>query len=165
MKPDWAPGPHTDAPGYNRAYARYTEWVPTATMALFREYRRTRTENPARWDQLLAEIAAQGILDPLILLYNPRNGAALLGEGNRRLAVAEALQWRWVPVRVHRATTLVPGHPLTSLSEFAPRVVPDARLLTDGYVPSDLRPSAVLPDYLLQEPDAGAEPDICEEPG
>lgn len=56
-----------------------------------------------------------------------------------------------VPVRVYRNGATTPGNKLTNLSEFAPRVIPDARLTTDGYVPANLAPSNMFPDYLLDE--------------
>lgn len=154
MKPPVTPpGPHTDDADYNRAYAPYTEWVPTATMMLFREYAWSRTRSrysSEQWDALLADVAQNGIRDPIIMLYNPYNAAALIGEGNHRLGIALELRMPYVPVRVRRNRGLTPGCKRTNLSDFAPCVVPGGRIWPeDVYVPSDMPPSLVLPPSLF----------------
>lgn len=133
-------------PWQDGPYARFTELVPVATVRQYREYtwRRGRCRlTPAEWDALAIDIVRAGFREPLVLLFNPANSHALLGEGNHRLAIAEELGLTHVPVRVCRSSMPRPEHPGSRRVEGC-RIPP-----TTGYVPGDLRPSQVFPPDCL----------------
>lgn len=137
----------TPEPWRQGSYGDVAELVPVALLKRYREFARSRdaelgNRTPEMYDELTADLAANGIQDPLILEFNPRNGLALLGEGNNRLAIAEELGWSHVPVRVYRA-------PWLTLDRYPQaRRVPGSKPTT-GYVPADLRPSQVFSSLVV----------------
>lgn len=92
-------------------YGQYIEWVPTQHMLPYAEWKR----NPAHgapagesatadyWNILKTNIMREGIKNPIRLHVHPEDGMGHIGEGNHRLAVAEALGMSHVPVTVIRS--------------------------------------------------------------
>lgn len=81
-----------------------------------REYGRSREE----YEQLRAQIIADGVQRPVTLNFNPQTGLAYLGEGNTRLAVAVELGIGQLPVQVmrwHNPSSYVTGAPMRYLGD------------------------------------------------
>lgn len=95
-------------------------------------------------DTLARDLAAEtGFTSPLMLLYDPREHWAFLGEGNHRLAAALDQHLPLVPVRVVRCSGVDTkraahiGAPARHLDLWGTQVDP-------GYCPSDLHPAHLL---------------------
>jgi len=83
------------------------EMVPVKDLLPIREFdRETQSLEGTGWrpkgylDKLTTDIKAHGIKEPLDIYYNPEHGIASLVEGNTRLAAAQRLGIKEVPVRV-----------------------------------------------------------------
>lgn len=107
------------------------EILSAATLRPFREFDREARPNRSDMDAFEADILAHGIIEPVLLGYNPETRVALLIEGNHRLAIALRHN---LPVptlvvrRYFRNGVTVPG------------IDPDEF----GYVPGEMAPSAIL---------------------
>lgn len=82
------------------------EEVPISWLERFKEHDRRKTPKYGPEDKTLdevkADIAVNGIKEPLPLTIGIEDGTALLSEGNTRLAAAKELGYTHVPVRVVR---------------------------------------------------------------
>lgn len=85
-------------------YYRSMELVPIEVLKKYREY--NRTKNPLlskeKYEELKTDIMENGIKDIAIIMYGTETDTAILGEGNHRLAIAEELGIKAIPVRVYR---------------------------------------------------------------
>jgi ParB/Sulfiredoxin domain len=140
----------------------YAEHVLIAELKQHREFDRSapcssanhggHTKTPEALAELAASIAAEGVLEPLIVHYDPWTRRALIGEGNHRIWLAEDAGQLTVPViatythgYLHgRAGPqhIVPGEP---------RLRPE---MPHGYFPSAFRPSLVFPPWYFATPPA-----------
>jgi hypothetical protein len=113
-------------------YEHQIGMVPTDVAARYREYDRTPPQH------LVDDIKAHGIKEPLIMTYSKSTGNAMLGEGNHRLAAAQALGMTHVPVRVVRNSGEVGRN--SDQSRY-PKPVPSPVVPDQfGYVRGDLHP-------------------------
>lgn len=105
---------------------RYRTWeavgyVDVQKLLPMREIVRTREENRRYfvsssedrrtamhegWDKLKAEIAENGITEPVMIEYNPETGYASLTEGNHRVGIAADLGRARVPAVVVRSSLI-----------------------------------------------------------
>ena len=77
-----------------------TEEVPIELLKGLHGNRQRRTKEELQ--ELTDSIAKEGVNSPIILRYDPETKRANVGEGNHRLAVAEFLGKKTIPVRVAR---------------------------------------------------------------
>lgn len=112
-------------------YARTIQLVPIDTLLRLREYDREAIPS-TDLDALTADIARNGITNPLIIMYGLADGRAYLGEGNHRLAAAVRLDLPACPARVLRVQRV--GR--------RGAAVPGAVRFT-GHVPADLSPTDI----------------------
>lgn len=118
--------------------------VPTHVLKNYQEYDRTDDANhPGSRERIEARRAdlrsGEGFHTPLMLLYDHKNHWAKLGEGNHRLAAAEAEGIPHVPTRVVRANL----ERDKAEGVGAPATHNDPGWSRPGwdYVPSDIHPS------------------------
>lgn len=151
----------------------YAEQVLIRHLLRHREFDRSRPysrEHPGghvKSEKALAElrasIAAEGILEPLIIHYDPRTRQALIGEGNHRIWLAAEAGLLAVPAV---GTYSSPGYLFGRASsrhdvQGEPRLRPK---VPDGYFPSMFRLSLVLPEFYFPEPPVPFIPGIDFEP-
>ena len=75
--------------------------IPLADVYKYREYDRTREQDPHYWDGLFSDIKNNGIEDySVVNLDRLPNGdvGVLLGEGNHRLAMGLSLGYKTMPI-------------------------------------------------------------------
>ena len=152
----------------------YAERVLISQLWRHREFDRSVRCSPARpWGtvktpeqiaELAASIAADGILEPLLLHYDPLTRLALLGEGNHRIWLAREAGHSDVPVIAGHAP---PGYLRRRAKPHhvvhgEPRLRPKQ---PDGYFPEVFRPSLVLPSCYFPGPTVPFIPFIDFEPG
>lgn len=94
------------------------QMFPVRDLSRYKEYRWTRDnsrsgyaqvggksvwlEGPMKWDALMEDMKLRGWdPDEPLHLHVGRKGGVKVGEGNHRLAIAESLGMRKVPVRFH----------------------------------------------------------------
>lgn len=116
------------------------QMVPTSAMAPLREFDRAPGTQYGRgteeYKKLKASIEAEGIRNPIRLMFNPETGRAYVGEGNTRLAIAKELGLQNVPVvakRYPNASEHVPGGGVPGF-----RYLPGGRVGGDPFPPSAL---------------------------
>ena len=95
-------------------------------------------------DELKQNIADNGLKEPLILTIGIKDGTALLGEGNTRLAALKELGYTKVPIRIVR----------NQEARGIPIDMPGVKRLLDSgeHVPGDMRPSQVFDNLVAGEP-------------
>lgn len=126
-------------------WAEYTEEVPIDFVKNLAEYQWSKYDSrltASGWEDMRASIAEEGIREPLLIELNPKEGYALLTEGNHRLAMADELGFKTVPVRVMRSKYLNPqSHPRA-------KKVGNVKIKPDryGYIPGHMKPSEVFGD-------------------
>lgn len=120
-------------------FPEHAEWVRTEVMWNLREYDRglTRPDGVAR---VAASLKRFGFVAPVLLIYYQHDRAALLGEGNHRVAAALMLDMEWCLVRVMRNTRYPGPRHYTSRT---PVPVPGAEPNRFGHVNADLKPSEI----------------------
>jgi len=134
------------------------DWVRLDELERFREYDRSQrlstaapgghSYTPEDFAAQAADVARNGIRNPLILQYNPRNHRALLGEGNHRLVWAQQAGHHVVPVR---------GTRQRGIDENEGARLPEVRYDPSKHFPGDFAPSYVLPPHMLGRPRIGRE--------
>jgi len=75
--------------------------IPLNDVVKYREYDRSRDQDPERWDELRSDIKQNGIKEySVINLDRLQNGnvGVLLGEGNHRLAIGGMLGVKTMPI-------------------------------------------------------------------
>lgn len=114
-------------------YAYKIQYVSIGRLFPFLEYNRESDLETPGYKNLLEDIKANGIKEPLIIGYSLGNGKAVLVEGNHRLLIAKKLGMNSVPVTV------------SVYQKSFDRGIPVALGISikDGYVPSDLYPSDI----------------------
>lgn len=130
--------------------------VPTHVVAKMAEWDRTgrgaNPDSPQVIDGLRQDLrAGKGFTSPLMVEYNHKEGWAYLGEGNHRLAAAQAEGVPEVPVRVVRSLSGPANRKQQGIGVAAThQPIPGA--------PSDYFPSDVHPSYLRfgERHDAGS---------
>ncbi len=140
----------------DRHYGRIAELFPVSLLDKLKEYDRSREaeEDPevrARIDDIKQSIQEEGFREPLMLLYNPYNGVAILGEGNHRLAAAKELGLECVPLRIYRSRGMTKNRELWK-SANKPVEVQGALLRAEEgeYTPQEMSPSQVFPPGTLE---------------
>lgn len=114
-------------------HSAYTEMVSTTDLLPFREFDRSvDPKRPGQFEAVTESVARSGILEPVVLKYDPISHRIYLGEGNTRLAAAVKLGMPEVPVRVIRSS--VPSEHVPGVE--APKVV-------EGTPPADMKPSDI----------------------
>ena len=126
-------------------YYRSMELVPIEVLKKYREYDRLKKPmNKETYEKLKADILENGIQDISIILYGTETDTAILGEGNHRLAIAEELGIKAIPVRVVRQRNTYQN----SDESFPPQKVRGFIREKDEYgyekhIPGDLSPSQI----------------------
>jgi hypothetical protein len=134
-------------------YYRHMELVPVEVLKRYREYdRRKDPIDKAGYKRLKKDIMENGITDISILIYGTETETAMLGEGNHRLAIAEELGIKAIPVRVFRQSNTY-QHSDTS---FPAQKVRGVIREKDHYgyekhIPANLSPSDIGIESLKQE--------------
>lgn len=85
--------------GLMGTYQRYVEMVPVSWLSELKGNDLRYTEQEMQ--DLMADISANGINNPLIVDVGRKTGTAILGEGNHRLEAAKRLGYTHFPVRAH----------------------------------------------------------------
>lgn len=84
--------------------------VKVKDLMKFKEFERGVRTNPTSYqEELIKDISKNGIINPIILTYNPNTGVAYISEGNHRLEVAALLGIKEVPVRINSDITANPS--------------------------------------------------------
>jgi hypothetical protein len=126
-------------------YYRSMELVPIEVLKKYREYDRLKKPMSREiYEKLKADIMANGIKDIAIIMYGTETDTAILGEGNHRLAIAEELGIKAIPVRVYRQRNTYQH----SDESFPPQKVRGVIREEDEYgyekhIPADLSPSHI----------------------
>ncbi len=126
-------------------YYRSMELVPIEVLKKYREYDRLKNLiNRKRYEELKADIIINGIKDIAIIMYGTETDTAILGEGNHRLAIAEELGIKAIPVRIVRQRNTYQH----SDESFPPQKVKGVIREKDEYgyqkhIPADLSPSDI----------------------
>jgi len=152
----------------------YAERVLISELWRHREFDRSVPSSPAhpgghtktarQLAELAASIARDGILEPLILHYDPLTRYALLGEGNHRIWLAREAGHPDVPlIGVHAQPGYLrrragPEHAVDG----EPRLRP---VEPHGYFPAAFRPSLVLPLRYFARTPVPHVPFVDYEPG
>lgn len=124
------------------------EMVPVHELLPYREYNRLpghQEKFPGHFEKVKAYVEQNGIDDMGILMYNPDTHRVYAGEGNTRIAVAKALGFTHVPMRVYRS-----GHQSRAGGQ-APRPYPvkwrpsrlGAGTQVRDHIPADIKPSEI----------------------
>jgi hypothetical protein len=136
-------------------YKRHVEMVPVSWLSELKGNKLRYTDD--RMEALMADIAKNGINNPLIVDVGRNNERAILGEGNHRLEAAKRLGYTHVPVRVHVQNTVgedVPG------SQRIDIIQPEERYSSVDTKPSKVFASladAALPIDTAEQVDSGLE--------
>ena len=126
-------------------YYRSMELVPIEELKKYREYDRLKNPlNRETYEALKADIIENGIKDISIIMYGTETDTAILGEGNHRLAIAEELGIKAIPVRAVRQRNTYQHSDIS----FPPQKVPGFKREKDEYgyekhIPGDLSPSQI----------------------
>lgn len=116
------------------------EMVPTDELTKYMQHDRAASPLMSKesYATLKADIAKNGIKEPLILNYGAKDSVASLGEGNHRLAIAKELGIKELPVEVTGTQANV-----DTLTGKGYAKVPGAKPDQYGYVPSNQKPSDI----------------------
>lgn len=84
--------------------------VKVKDLIKFKEFERGVRTNPTSYqEELIKDISNNGIINPIILTYNPNTGVAYISEGNHRLEAAQLLGLEKVPIRINSDITANPS--------------------------------------------------------
>ena len=152
----------------------YTELILITALTRHREFDRSRPYSPkhreghvkteAQVAALAESIAVNGVLEPLIVHYDPVTRRALIGEGNHRIWLAEEAGQLTIPAI---GTHAPPGY-LRSRAGPQHTVPGDPRLRPmepHGYFPAAFRLSLVFPPAYFADPPVRFVDFIDYEPG
>jgi len=117
-----------------------TELVPVDELFKYAEFDRKTSPmmSAKQYQELKADIAKNGIKEPLLLNYGAKDRIAVLGEGNHRLAIARELGMTDIPVRVTGTQANIKGQRGKGFGRVK-GTEPDRF----GYVPSNQKPSDI----------------------
>lgn len=131
-----------------------TELVDVEVLWAYREF--DRHINNTTTAQLLAKltqnIIENGVMEPIMLEYNPHSGLCKIGEGNHRLVVLKALGIQRVPAYAVRSQYMERSKDLSRMAKtiFPKVLLPRVQRCNDkpfDYIyPSYFKPSTILPE-------------------
>ena len=120
-----------------------TELMPIDEALRFAEFDRRVTPKFGGIDKLKADIAKNGIKEPLILSYGVDTKNAIIGEGNHRLIIAKELGIKDVPVYAYRVSELKGYKAGDMFGELSNKPVPVRGYIKEGHIPTPLKPSDI----------------------
>lgn len=121
-------------------YGKTTELINIDELQKYAEFDRKSSPllSKEKYAALKADIAENGIKEPLILNYGAKDKIAYIGEGNHRLAIARELGITDIPVRVSGTGATIEGQGVKGFGKVN-GATPDQF----GYIPSNQKPSDI----------------------
>lgn len=101
--------------------------------------------------------AGEGFKDPAMVVFDPKQGRAYVGEGNHRVEAAHAEGHKYVPVRVSRTrfseyTDEARAQDGGNIARVDHPPTPFRGGMKEPYWPSDMHPSHVFPEHEVWKP-------------